>query len=88
VTHAINFLLSFNRLMKITGRLFSLLPGIKAILATAFAIWAASLVPAPVSRCLAFLAIWGCLLFLLQVLKKEDISWIKGLINGQKTQKL
>ncbi|MBR4863872.1 MAG: polysaccharide biosynthesis C-terminal domain-containing protein [Oscillospiraceae bacterium] len=88
VTHAINFLLSFNRLMKITGKLLAVCPGVKAVAATVFSILAAGFVSIPVLRLFAFLVIWGSLLFLMQVLKKEDISWIKGLIKSQKTQKL
>ena len=86
VTHAINFLLSFRRLMKITGRLFAFHAGFKAILGTAIALWAAGFVTAPLLRLIAFPGIWGSLLFLMQVLKREDLTWIKNLIGKQKMQ--
>lgn len=80
VTHLLNFILSLRRLLKIVGNVIS--PGmpVLAVLGTAASIWAASFLPVPALRAGAFVLILGCMLFLLQVVGKEDIAWLKGLI--------
>ncbi len=86
VTHLLNFALSLNRLMKITGRLLSPAAAVKALCATVISVWLSGFVASPAFRVCAFLALMGSLLFLLGVLKKEDILWIKSLMKGAKTQ--
>lgn len=81
VTHLINFALSFHRLMRITGKLISPFTAIKALGATVFSVWAASFTTFPAFRISAFLTLIASLLFLLGVLKREDILWVKGLLN-------
>ena len=80
VTHVINYILSLRRLLKITKE--SIPPSIPVltILAACGAVWAAGFVAAPVLRALAFLTILVCLLFLMGILDREDIRWIKGLV--------
>lgn len=80
VTHLINFLLSLRRLLLISRTRIRLRIPVCAIAATVFAVQLSASLTRPLIRCSAYLIILGCLLFLLQVLKKEDILWIKGLI--------
>ncbi len=80
VTHLLNFLLSIRRLLKITGKVISLSVPVRTFVATAVSIFIASHVYQPVARGISFGVIYICMLFLLQVLKKEDIFWVKGLI--------
>jgi len=80
ITHLLNFALSLRRLVKISQYKLQLHNPILAILGTFCAVWLSTFVPAPSIRTCTFIATFVCLLFLLQVLHKEDILWIKGLI--------
>lgn len=85
VTHAINFWLSLRRLLKITGEQISAHIPMLTMASAIFAAWAAGFVPSPLPRTGAFLTILTCLLFLLKILNREDILWIKGLIYKKST---
>lgn len=80
VTHLLNFILSLRRLVKISGCKLRLRTPILATLGTVCAVWAASFLPLHALRAGAFVAIFVCLLFLCRVLHREDITWLKGLI--------
>ncbi|MBQ8796682.1 MAG: polysaccharide biosynthesis C-terminal domain-containing protein [Oscillospiraceae bacterium] len=80
VTHLINFGLSIRRLLKIVGNVISLKTPLLALGGAAAAVWIVMGLPSPILRCGAFLIVFICLLFLLQVLQKEDLSWLKGLV--------
>ena len=80
VSHLINFILSLRRLLKITKQTIPFyIPAFSAA-ATIFAIWAASALNAVPFRAGAYLLILGSLLFLLRILGREDIAWVRGLI--------
>ena len=66
--------------MKITGKVISLSVPVWTFAATGVSIFIASHVYQPVLRGVSFGVIFICMLFLLQVLKKEDLFWVKGLI--------
>lgn len=80
VTHLLNFLLSLTRLLKISKTNVSLSTVFATIAVTVFSVWIASHSSLPLLRVLAFLLIFISLLFLLQILKKEDVLWLKGLV--------
>ncbi len=80
ITHLLNFLLSFRRLLKITGRVIPLSLPFLTIGATAVSIFIATHVYQPVIQGVSFGIVFICMLFLMQVLKKEDIAWLKGLL--------
>ena len=80
VTHLINFILSLGRLLKISGKVLSPLVPLASICAAGLGIFAASFVGDPIAKCFAYLAVLGCLLFLLGIISKEDIRWLKGLV--------
>ena len=84
VTHLLNFILSLRRLLKIVGNVISLRVPLLAGIATVGAIFIASHVHPPIIRAGSFLVILGCLLFLLRVVGKEDISWLKSLLSRNK----
>ena len=80
VTHLLNFALSLQRLLKISGT--RILPGVPVLTfaATGAAVWASSFLSAPAARCTAYVLLLGSLLILLKVLHKEDLQWVKGLV--------
>ena len=81
VTHLINFALSLRRLLKITIRSIPLRIPILTVAAMGFGIWAAYHVTNAALRGVSYLLILGSLLFLLGVLKQEDVRWLRGLIH-------
>jgi len=80
VTHLLNFLLSLGRLLKITGERISLhIPMLTA--AGAFAsVWAAGHLSSPALQAAAYPVLLGCVLYLLGIIRREDMRWVKGLI--------
>lgn len=81
ITHAVNFLLSIRRLMKITQQSISVLAPTATLACGVGAVVASAALDSPLLRCLSFAAILSCLLFMLRVLSKEDLQWIKGLVH-------
>lgn len=84
VTHLLNFILSLRRLLKIAGNVITASNPMLTIAATAAAVGAASFVGSAAPRAGAFVLIWGSLLFLLQVVGKEDLRWLKSLLFGSR----
>lgn len=81
VTHVINFILSIRRLLKITGERIPIGTPVITLLAATVAVWAAGFVNLPVIRAFAYLIIFFCILFLMGILSKDDLLWVKGLVN-------
>ena len=81
VTHILNFFLSVRRLLKLTGRLISPLIPIFSLGATAAAIVLANTISTPIPKAAAYILLLGCLWFLLRVVSREDIRWIRGLVH-------
>ncbi len=80
ITHALNFALSLRRLIKISRTILSIKTVIITLAATTLAIFICMHVAHSLYRAISFALILGCLLILLQALKKEDYKWLKGLI--------
>ena len=80
VTHLINFLLSFNRLLKITIRRIPFHIPALGISSVMFAICICTYISNPIVRCTCFSLILGSLLFLFRILTGQDVRWIRGLI--------
>ena len=86
LTHGINFALSLMRLLKISQvRLPFHVPALTLACALA-SVWAAAYLAQPVIRAVCFLLIFLCLLFLLKVVNREDVLWVRGLIRAKKRQ--
>ena len=79
VTHLLNFILSIQRLIKISKCRLALRVPVLAITSTAVSVFISSRVNGPLLQCGIFCTVLPCLLFLTKVLDKEDISWLKSL---------
>ena len=80
VTHILNFALSLRRLLNISRvRLPFYIPAL-AVSAAISAVFAASHLQGILLRIPAYLALLISLLYLLRIIRREDILWIKGLI--------
>lgn len=80
ITHMLNFYLSIRRLLKISGETLNICTPLLALPSAVFAVWMASLLSVTGVKAAAFLVILFCLLILLQVIRREDYTWVKGLI--------
>ncbi len=81
VTHLLNFLLSLRLLLKITGPLFELWVPLLSAVSTILAVLGAQFLASPLLRCGAFVLLLGSLLTLFQVLHREDLTWLRGLLH-------
>lgn len=86
VTHAINFVLSFGRLLKITKISIDLRVPLLTILAAILTVWLCSFIAAPIIQAIISLVLLFSLLYLLKVVSKEDILWIYRLITANRAQ--
>jgi stage V sporulation protein B len=80
VTHLLNFGLSVCRLIKLTGKIIPISTVLLTIIATAGSIIMASFMGTPILRCGSYVLLLGSILYLFQVVGREDLSWLKGLI--------
>ncbi len=81
VTHALNFLLSLRRLLKITGEHIPLHIPLLTFAGGIFAARSAGFLTAPIFQIAAFSLLLVCTLYLLGVIQKEDVSWLQGLVH-------
>ena len=79
VTHLINFLLSLCRLLKITGERIPLSLPFFVLLSVIVSIEILQFLSAPAAQTLLYPVILGCLLYLLGVISREDLRWLKTL---------
>lgn len=87
ITHLINFILSLRRLLTITRlKLSFAVPSLSAA-GTLAAVWGAARFSHPVFQVVGFLGLLVSLLSLFQVIGREDIQWVKGLIAGNLSKK-
>lgn len=80
VTHIINFALSVRRLLKLTGKLMSWATPLLTAVATLLSIFLAGFLSKPILQGGAYILLLGSLLSLFQVVSREDLSWLKGLL--------
>ena len=80
LTHLLNFLLSFRRLMKITGQAIPLRIFLCCMASAPASIWIAGHLASPLLRAAAYPVLLFCLLTLLDILRREDTAWLKGLV--------
>jgi len=85
ITHVLNFGLSLRRLIRIAELNFDWSVPIRCIFAVIFSAGIAVLAANAVLKAGGFVIIFSILLFLLKVLKKEDVFWLKGLLKGINT---
>ncbi len=80
VTHLVNFLLSLRRLLKITGEHIPFYIPALGFSGAIAALWASSLISATYLQAAAYPALLGSLLYLMKIVGREDISWLRGLV--------
>lgn len=80
ITHVLNFILSLGTLLKTARQRIALHIPVLTVASGFAAVLGARLLPAPIERTGAFLAIFLSLLFLLRVIKPGEIRWLKGLM--------
>ena len=80
VTHLLNYILSVRRLIKLTGKLISVASVLLTAAATIIAIILSNVLQQPLFRAGAYVLLLGSLLFLFQVVSREDVLWIKTLV--------
>ena len=80
LTHLVNFLLSLGRLLKISGVILPFYIPALTVASALAAVWTASRLSHPILQCAAYAVILGCLLFLFQIIRKEDAAWFRGLV--------
>ena len=86
VTHLLNFILSIRRLLKIVGPVISVKTPLLALAVTACSVYICCNVNNIFLRIGSFLVVFVCLLFLLKVLKMEDVLWLKGVMQNKADQ--
>ena len=81
ISHAINFALSIQRLIKISHIRISFHVPALTLGCAIISVYVAQYLESPFMQVGSFLAVFLCLLFLFQILKKNDLRWIWGLIH-------
>lgn len=81
ITHLLNFFLSIRRLVWITGERIRIKTPLLTLAAAAGSTWVCMGLSAPVLRLGAFFLLFFSLLFLLGILTREDLRWLRGLIH-------
>ena len=84
VTHLLNFGLSVRRLIKLTGKIIPISTVMLTLLATTGAIVMSGFVKTPILRAGSYIVLLSCILYLFQVIGREDMRWIKGLVRRNK----
>ena len=84
VTHLLNFGLSLHRLIKISKISIPLYIPLYSATAALVASVGAVRIQGSVGQCIGYMALFGSLLTILQIIGKEDILWISGLLKAKK----
>ena len=80
ITHLLNFLLSLGALFRIIGRSVPLYTPVMACAASLASIYMTTYLSLPLLRMLVYPVILGCLLYLSGILRREDLRWLRSLI--------
>ena len=80
LSHAVNFILSLRRLLKITKVSISFHVPILTISCAALSAYVAGKSALPVLKAVSFLLIFACLLVLFRVVNRNDLRWVRGLV--------
>ena len=84
ITHLINFLLSLNRLLKISRVTIPFYIPAFSFAAAITAVIGASRIHDSIGQSIAYTALLGSLLTLFQVIGKEDVCWLSSLLKAKK----
>ena len=80
ITHFINFILSLRLLYKLTGKVVQIHTAVLCMAAAVFSIMISTLLENTLGACCSFIIIFAVLLHTLNIVRKTDLLWIKGLI--------
>jgi len=80
LTHFLNFGLSLRRLLKITGESIPFHVPAVAIAAAVASAWAAGHLSGVLGPVMVYPIILYCLLYLLGVIRREDLRWLRGMV--------
>ena len=80
VTHLLNFTLSLRRLLKITGLSLPFHIPALTVSAALASLWAASHLSVPGLQAAVYPILLGCTLYLLKIIRRSDILWLRSLI--------
>ena len=84
LTHLINFILSLQLLLRITGLHLPVHGAMFSFAAMGISVTASIRTKTMPMTVISYLTILACLLFLFQVLHLEDLQWVQGLLHGKK----
>ena len=84
ITHLINFLLSFRRLLTIAEIKIPFYIPAFSLAAAMMAVMGAAKINGHAGQCLAYTGILGSLLYLCRIIGQEDFQWIFGLMGAKK----
>lgn len=80
ITHLVNFILSLRLLIRTAELKISFrVPAVTLLCLTA-AVLLSKLFQIPSLQCISFLLLFGSLLTLFQIISREDLNWLKGLV--------
>ena len=82
LTHLLNFILSLRRLLKITGERLSPSAPILTAAGCLVSLWLVSHLSEAGLQAAVFPIVLGAVLYLLQVINREDLHWVRGLVKG------
>lgn len=80
ITHLLNFILSLRRLCHIARPELSVKTPLLSVLCLILTLWICNFAAGPLLKTASFILILSALLCLSQVLRREDLQWLKGLI--------
>lgn len=80
VSHAINFLLSLSRLLKISKVQIPFHVPILTLCSATVSVYSATHLSLPLMKVISFLLIFSCLLVLFRVISRDDLRWVRGLV--------
>jgi stage V sporulation protein B len=80
LSHAVNFVLSLRRLLKITNVSIPIHVPVLTLSFTAIAVYVAEIAQFPLLKAVSFLLIFVCLLVLFRIVNRNDLRWVRGLV--------
>ena len=80
VTHLLNFILSLLRLLKITNIALPFHIPVLSVSAGLASVWGSAFLSVPWMQAIVYPILLVCLLYLMQIIHREDIRWMKGLV--------
>ena len=86
ISHAVNAGLSLRLLVKSARLHLRTRVGVTAVVCMGFSLYFSEKVEIIAGKCLVFAGVIGVSLWLLDVLRREDLLWIRGLVMGRKRQ--